>query len=558
MSTNVSTAGTADVQMMENDARTPAELSDGNSHRSDSAWKPLRYFNFYRMSLSGLFCALVLLELTPRPLGQADFELFVWTAAVYFVLSVMSSYAVYRRYPAFDAQVFIQVFIDIVAITLLMHASGGVSSGFGVLLVVAIVGGSLLTEGRIAVLFAAIASLTVLTQQIHGHLHNTWHDSDYMLAGMLGGTFFVAAFLAYLSAQRIRASEALAAKREVDLANLAQLNEHIIQRMQAGILAIDSAGRVRFTNESARVLLGLNSDAAGMPLNVAIPGLSELLERWRDDSSRSSHLFQPKEAQIKVVASFAALGMATEEGVLVFLEDASAMTLRAQQLKLASLGQLAASIAHEIRNPLGAISHAGQLLGESTDLAPADHRLTQIIRDNSQRMNAIIENVLRLSRRDAAEPEAVPLSPWVEAFVDEFATNQKLEPGKIVSTVEPSDLSIRVDRSQLHQVVWNLCENGLRHAKGTPAVQLCGRFNAETHRPYLDIIDTGDGIPPEQAERIFEPFFTTRSDGSGLGLYIARELCEGNQASLNHIATTDGCCFRITFADPRRKGVPAA
>ena len=255
------------------------------------------------------------------------------------------------------------------------------------------------------------------------------------------------------------------------------------------------------------------------------------------------------------MASFAGLGDESNAGVLVFLEDASAMRQRAQQLKLASLGRLAASVAHEIRNPLGAISHASQLLAESS-LDESEHRLTQIINENSERMNAIIENVLHLSRRKAAEPKTVELRPWLVDFVQSFGATGALSGVEVDVQVQPPQLDVVVDSSQLQQVVWNLCENSLKHAGVPPRLELRGGFNADAYRPYLDIIDNGNGIAPEVAEHLFEPFFTTRSEGTGLGLYIARELCEGNKASLNYIPMADGCCFRITFADPRREGVP--
>ena len=505
------------------------------------------------MVLAGLFMILVVWGDAPRPLGELNMTLFRVIAVGYFLFSLMSAAASRMRRPDFESQVVIQVFGDIVAISLFMHSSGGVNSGFGMLMVVAIAGGSILTQGSVALLFAAVASLAVLAQQYYGWATGMFAVPDYTHVGMLAAGFLAAAYLTYMSARRIRTSEALAAEREVDLANLAQLNEHIIRRMQAGILAIDAGGHIRLMNRSAQHLLGISRRAGGEQVSSVLRDLARPMQIWREDMSQSSHLFRPEGAEFKVMASFAAIGDEASDGVLVFLEDASGIAQRAQQLKLAGLGRLAASIAHEIRNPLGAISHAGQLLGESADLDKADQRLIHMIRDNAQRMNAIIENVLQLSRGKPAEPESLELGRWLDGFVSDFTGNNSASNGAISVVVEPSDLLVRFDPSQLRQVVWNLCENGLRHGNGEAALDLRAGLSEETRRPYLDVNDHGDGIPDGVEEQIFEPFYTTRPDGTGLGLYLARELCEGNQASLNLIPSEKGGCFRVTFSHPSRR-----
>ena len=525
---------------------------------ASAPWQPLGYFNAYRLVLAGLFVTLVTWGAAPRPLGQYDGSLFQVTAIAYFVVSVAACASTLWRWPSFNRQVLVQVSLDIVAITLLMHASGGVTSGFGMLMVVAIAGGSILTQPRIAILFAALASLSVLGQQIYLWLKSPWLGASYPHAGMLGAVFFATAYLVFISARRIRTSETLAARREVDLANLAELNEHIIQRMQSGILAIDENRRIRLVNKSAERLLGLSRGQEGERLERVAVELDRLHDRWYADPSQATYLMSPGDAQTQVQASFAALGSGAQAGALVFLEDASSITQRAQELKLASLGRLAGSIAHEIRNPLSAVSHANQLLNESARLDRSDQRLTQIINDNSERMNAIIENVLQLGRGKPALPETIDLRSWLDEFVADFVANRPIEAGQIALSVQPENLRVRADPSQLHQVLSNLFENATQHAHEPAHLELRAGIHPDTRRPYLEVEDNGDGISATAAQHIFEPFFTTRSSGTGLGLYIARELCEGNQASLSHLPGAGGCCFRVTFADPRRQTVAVA
>ena len=519
----------------------------------DPLWRPLHYFNAYRLLLAGLFLGLVVWGDAPRPLGESNMGLFRAAALFYLLFGLSSAVAGRLRRPDFDTQVVLQIYVDIFTISLFMHASGGVSSGFGVLLVVAIAGGSILSGGGVALLFAATSALAVLGQQYYGWATGIFSTASFAHVGMLAAAFFASAYLTYISARRIRISEELAAEREVDLANLAQLNEHIIRRMQAGILAIDAQGHIRLMNRSAQRLLGVSRGSGGKQLGHVLRDLAELMQEWREDTSRATYIFRPEGAETKVMASFAAIGAEANDGVLVFLEDTSGLAQRAQQLKLAGLGRLAASIAHEIRNPLGAISHAGQLLNESHNLDKADRRLNRMILDNAERMNAIIEDVLQLGRGKLAEPETVPLASWLDSFVADFVTTNVTASDAISVRVEPPDLTVRFDPNQLRQVIWNLCENGLRHSNSDPGLELTAGLGEKTLRPYLEVQDHGVGIPVEVEEQIFEPFYTTRADGTGLGLYLARELCEGNQASLNLMRGQEGGRFRVTFSHPGRQ-----
>ena len=517
-------------------------------------WRPLRLFNLYRLILSGLFVVLTLSDINFNPIGEYNAQLFSATAIIYLLINTVSSFTIRWRSPGFTTQVYSQALIDIFALTLLMHASGGTTSGLGMLLIIAVAGGSMLLAGRTALSLAAIATIFILSEHLYFQLSNPHLPSAYTHTGLLGATFFVTALLARALAKRIHDSEALAAKRGVDLANMAQLAKYVIQRMQTGVVVVDSTGRIWQINDSARQLLGLPPLTNNPLLENTCPSLAEQYQHWLTESGYQPQPFHG--AIVELLPRFAALG--DEASTLIFLEDTTAMTQQAQQLKLASLGRLSGSIAHEIRNPLGAISHAGQLLAESPQLDIHDLRLTEIIRTNSQRMNRIIENVLQLGRRRQATPETVELKPWLENFVDELRRTQQLAPDQIQLSVEPGTLETEFDTSQLHQILWNLCNNGLRHGNEHAGhAQLKLRAAATAHdnpTPYLDIIDNGPGIPAADLQQIFEPFFTTATQGSGLGLYIARELSECNHAHLTYLpATNGGSCFRLTFSDPRRR-----
>jgi two-component system sensor histidine kinase PilS (NtrC family) len=363
-------------------------------------------------------------------------------------------------------------------------------------------------------------------------------------------------------ATRLRESEALVRRQEVDLANLAQLSQYIVQHLRESILVIDTQDRIRLINESAAQILGDEKAYPDALLGEASPQLLYLLETWRQNADKTNAFpdteptFVSADGGRVIRAHFAPLGATSPAPVIAFLEDTSLLAERVQQSKLAALGRLSASIAHEIRNPVGAMSHAAQLLGESPNISSEDRRLTEIMRTHADRVSRIINNVLRLSKRESTQRERLSLPAWCDEFHEEFCETMQLPHERLRASGTSADLEVRADPSQLRQIVWNLCENALKHGVRDSSDQVVeiryGRLSP-TARPFLEIADRGPGVAPEHAERIFEPFFSGGRGGSGLGLFLARELAQTNGATLLYEARPGGgSIFRLVFADPRR------
>lgn len=516
-------------------------------------WRPLRIFNYYRLILAGFFYALTWRELPP-PLGIVDARLFEGASFFYAFFALTSLITIRQKSPRFHVQLFSQVMIDIFALTLLTHASGGINSGLGMLQIITVAIGGMIARGRIVLLYAAIASIAVLFGQTYTSLTIPDTEFSYPQAGILGITLFTTAFVARVLAKRARESEALAKQRGVDLANMAQLTEYVIEHMQTGIVVVNGKGVVRMMNRAARYALSPTGRNIEQPLTRMSPSLAGALFRWQDGSLGSDVLVF-RDGELEVLPQFMPVGKETDQGTLIFLEDATRANREAQQIKLASLGRLTASIAHEVRNPLGAISHAGQLLAESPDIHSADRRLLQIIQDQSKRVNVIIENVLALGRSGRSQPIMMELLPWLEQFLQDFYIANAIDQPNIALICDDREIEVRMDPSHLHQILWNLCRNGLLHGGDSGRefkVELrCGKN--PTGRPYLDVVDFGPGISEDNRGRIFEPFFTTHSKGTGLGLYLSRELAEANHGRLDYLATEGvGGHFRLSFSDPNR------
>jgi two-component system sensor histidine kinase PilS (NtrC family) len=243
---------------------------------------------------------------------------------------------------------------------------------------------------------------------------------------------------------------------------------------------------------------------------------------------------------------FVPVGAQPGAGTVIFLEDLTRVREEAQQMKLAAVGRLTSNIAHEIRNPLGSISHAAQLLQEEPESSPGMRRLLGIINDNTQRLNRMVNDVLGLNRGQAAMPETFGVATFVRHFVEEFAATEKASPEIFLVRVDAA-LNVVFDRTHLNQVLWNLCRNALRHCRGhSGSVQIVAQRARGSRVVKLDVIDDGPGVPLPVRNGLFEPFVTTAPGGTGLGLYIARELCVTNGATLDFVESSSGAQFTLT------------
>jgi two-component system sensor histidine kinase PilS (NtrC family) len=463
-----------------------------------------------------------------------------------------------QRTPSTRWQTYLQFATDLVAVALLIHASGGISSGLGGVLIVSVGTVALLLPTERALLLAAVAALVLLGQQTYSQLQGITTSAQFAPVGILGAVIFVITSVVQLLRTRLVESEALAEQRGIDLRNLVELNDYIIQHLRESIVVVDGENQVRLINESAVKQLAAATRPNDANLTTISPDLAAELRRWRSGSNvdRTQVTFNSQEGT-GIQPHFAPLGSDRSGGVVIFLEDTSLIAERVQQAKLAALGRLSASIAHEIRNPLGAMSHAGQLLAESPGMGKDEHRLTDIIRVNSRRVSQIVESVLALSRREATHPESLQLVAWTEDFTREFVQTLELDEGAVaLSAGGRPDIEVRMDPTHLHQILWNLCDNAVKYASlaaGAIAVELtCGVLET-SGRPYLEVADRGPGIKPDKVEQIFEPFYTSQPGGTGLGLYISRELAERNGAALRYQPRAGGgSVFRIVFADPKR------
>lgn len=522
-------------------------------------WRSFQYFILYRLLLGGL-CLLVLffpgdwnqrLSLLPSPMLFA-------LAGAYLAATLAGLGLAHFWRQHFNLQLSFQVGVDVVVISMLMYIAGGVGSGFGLLLLISLAAASLVGQGRLVLFYAALATLAALAVQALLIVARDLDPGSIVQAGFISAGYFATAILARLLGQRIMINEDLARRRGIALDNQIRINQRVVERMQDGVLIVGRDGTIVRHNPMAARLLGL--PAAAGNLGAQAPTLAAALGHWLAGGGDDSIILAGA-GSAELGARFEST--ASSEGeVLVFLEDVGRVKEQAKQLKLAALGRLTASIAHEIRNPLSAIGHAAELLKEERR-GEIFERLLRIIGDNTARLDRIVGDVLELGRQKQAQVETIELREFLGNFAVDLLGNENL-PAATIALDAPAGLAICFDRSHLQQVLWNLVGNALRHSsRGPAAVRLTAQAAASGGWVELHVVDDGPGVPAELRDQVFEPFFTTHTQGTGLGLFIARELCVANGATLVLKAAAGGGHFIVSGRSdwcllPVASGDPAA
>ena len=581
-----------------------------------SFWTSLRYFCVTRLVIAAVLLGASLSGGERLSLGMQDPPLFARTAAVYAVLAATFGYLAATRQRHFYLQLAAQLFVDVIGLTILMSASGGTKSGLALLMLLPIAGSAILSPASLALGFAAICSLAILLESVWRELRYEDTSSSLLLAGLFGIASFAIAIVMNRLAARLIVQERIARQRGYDLRAQIEINRLVVADMQDGVLILAADGTPRAANAAALRMLHLDDARAlvldgwrGHPGGTAI---SRQFVAWRSSGGTIGESFDltshwpgtgeesgdPEAARGAVDVDLNDTG--TEDGsgrrlrvrfvapegdalasgrYVVFLEDLLRVEQRAQQLKLAAMGRLTASIAHEIRNPLAAIVHAGALLEEETsdqlglqfgarDMVGAQ-RMVSIVRENAQRLNRIVEEILQLSRRGPVNVDVIPLDPWLNRLIEEFCRTQGCARSLIELSLRGNPV-IHFNGEHLRQVLVNLLSNAVRYAtgrEGSVAIRVNVLVNPRlTHstalsldasgtdrmdraddagtlmgeRIELAVQDDGPGIDRATRANLFEPFFTTHHRGTGLGLYLARELCLANDATLDYSTNAGG------------------
>ncbi|HEY8355768.1 MAG TPA: ATP-binding protein [Methylophilaceae bacterium] len=509
-------------------------------------WRSMRFSHLYRLVIaSGLLTYYFFWQDLPWRDHYND-QLYLQLTSAYLVFSLIMTLLSWLNFGQLDRQLTLVTLFDIGFIVAMIYAAGGLGSGLGLLLVLATASASLFSQGRLALFYASVASIALLLEQSYQFVNWPGYQVDYTHAVMVSLSCFATAWLAHSFAKRTIQSEALASQRGVDLKNMAQINQLITQEIQDGVMVVDKDLRIRHCNVQAETLLGHRHEEYET-LGAYSPEIEMLMSSWVEKGN--DHINAPirlrlnqRELRLRLMP----IGPDRHGGAVIFIEDWSQIQLQAQQMKLVALGRLTANIAHEIRNPLSAISHANQLLQEEMADDPARQRMLKIIEDNVTRLDQIVKDVLELNRRDRTQQELISIGRFLQDFHAQFCQTERISPGHFRIYLAGHEEDIRFDRRHLNQILWNICRNGWQHSRQQPDSLTLSLISIPSD-PMLTIAikDDGDGIADDIVPHLFEPFFTTESNGTGLGLYIARELCEANDGKIEYQPTDNGSLFLI-------------
>ncbi|MBU6459765.1 MAG: PAS domain-containing sensor histidine kinase [Proteobacteria bacterium] len=511
----------------------------------DTHWRFLQYFNLYRLVIAATLVVTSSFFGSILTFGSQHPEQFFLISDVYLLCSALLTLTVSSRWPGYLFQLHMQMITDLICIFFLMETSGGILSGMGVLMTISLAAVGLFGNERYAMFYAAFATILILVGQVWQICFYHAGMGSLVYTGLLSLSFFAVSGLASVLSIRLGKSEQLTRKQSADLASLATINQLIIEDMQDGVLVLDAQHQIRQCNKQAVQMLGMFRPMEGLVSKRCPDPLIEHIRIWQNAPDKIlPSLVLPDNQQVRT--RFVRAGRGEQQVIVAYLDNLTKLQAQAQQIKLAALGRLTMNIAHEIRNPLSAISHAGELLGEELGKREDMRRLLQIVQTNTQRIEKIVKDVLYLNKHDRSERKTIWLAHWLKHFGSEFCQIEKIDPSGLCIEVQGAPV-LCFDENHLYQILWNLCQNAWRHSRGKKgSVCLRSYVQKNLEQVHIEVRDDGIGVTDAQVPQLFEPFYTTVPTGTGLGLYLAREISEANGAALHYVGNEPGGVFRLS------------
>ena len=504
-------------------------------------------YSTYRLALSFFLIVLFLLSLNNPIIGAGAPYLYLNALGVYGFICLISYVILKHWNRPIENHATLMLVMDVCALTVMLYANGGPSLQMSMLYMVVVMAANMLLPAGRALAVALFAAITVIYQQFFYSLAQEANARSIGSAALLGLSFVALSFFAQLISRRLNTVEQLALNSSKQIRQLQHINQQIIEQNQTGLLVLDDQLCIVVMNKSAQQLVFSRQLPMGelvtWPLQQFNPALTHKIEQALQQQTLEFVLHNQNALQDVSVQLMPLQTRGEQAYTLITLQSLYKINQQVQQLKLASLGQLTASIAHEVRNPLAAISQASELMAES-NLDDTDRELLGMIQKQTKRLDQTIENVLQMSRRQQAAPECIELGQMLPALINDSL------PGlaAYIDMQLQQPLNVWFDPLQLQHVIINLLQNAVHHSKKLhdhPVVRVLG--SREEQHVILDVMDSGPGISAEATKTLFEPFFTTEKNGTGLGLYLSKSFCDANGARLIYVPQTHGACFRIIF-----------
>ena len=494
----------------------------------------------YRILLVILLGALLSLSLFSADPFSPYPRLYIYTLISYFVLA-SAQFIVLKKSTAYlRLQLFLLFLFDVILLSILMFSRGGPTVEMSLLFIILVFCATLLLERRTSLFIMLTAVIIIVYQNFISSILGEVGLDGMGNSALLSSIFICIHWLGHMAKERFQLLESLAENQSYALHQLQHINRYILEQIETGYLVLDENFNLILANPAALNLLGLTqiSRTKTTPLERIYPEFYQVVTE-HVGQHHAEFKFNSKKSNSYLSIEIKFLKTYDQRLSLLVMQDLQRINQQVQQLKLAALGQLSASIAHEIRNPLAAIVQANDLIQGSTmtDI----QMLRELIVKQSTRINRIIEDTLGMVKSKKTEPIDLDLALWLPSFIKDHLNDIR---DQIVLNIE-GDAQVEFDPHQLQHVLINLIRNAVRHSKKAKQIQVELRVSQQNDVVWIDIIDEGEGVPHHQIVNLFQPFFTTEIDGTGLGLYLSRTFCEANQAKLLYIERPKGACFRI-------------
>ncbi len=496
----------------------------------------------YRLFLAlGLFI-LVMITHGQLLIDKGNPKLYIFASSFYLILCLVN-FITFKFYKKFvRQQIFSYLILDLICITFFLFLSSGPSIAVILLYMVVVLASTMLLSPNKALAITLFSIIAVVYQQFFFSLFDSSRVAFIGTSGLVTLVFISTYALGQIAVKRMNFVESLALDQRQAFLQLQQINQSIIEQVDIGVMVINKDSQIITLNEATRAFLDLSYTApiANQNLSNIQPTLLHELQKHTKEHARGIFHFYNDDKSIGLSIQYRPIISQQQQFTLLMLESLQKINQQVQQLKLASLGQLSASIAHEIRNPLAAISQANDLL--AAEINPDQIVFSEMIQKQCIRINHIIEDTLNMSRQNQTTPELLTLDSWLNTFIHEDLNDV----ATYLSIEVPDDLTVYFDAHQLRLILINLIRNAIRHGhEHKPNSQVRIYAHQAGELVYIDIIDQGKGVPEVQQKDLFEPFHSTAINGTGLGLYLSKTFCEANHARLRYVAQTQGGCFRI-------------
>ena len=450
---------------------------------------------------------------------------------------------------AFDAQWLPTVGLDLLFFATLQW-QGNLGINYTPLLALPVVMAAILGSRALALGTAALTALMLLGYAAWTVSASAWaNTADMAQAGLTGAGLLMLALLTNQLASRLVREEAVARRSRIEAQVQSLVNNMVIEALPDGVLVVDSTHLVRAANPAARLMLGSDQEVTphlfslhDNPAWLQLMHIAQLT--FADTPVDAAEVIlhhedrMPSRLQVRTQRT-PPIGDSGVSLCVMFLQDLREMEARLRTEKLASMGRMSAAVAHEIRNPLAAISQANALLEEDLE-SPLQRRLTDMVRQNAVRLQHIVEDVLNVARvqgpGDALETHALALDEEADTFCGEWA-QQHAAGARLRVDLNAPEVQVQFARDHLRRILVNLLDNAARYASAHEgAIQVA--THAVRHGPVMLMVwSDGAAMEPAVRRHLFEPFFSSESRSSGLGLFICRELCERHGATIAYERT---------------------